>query len=98
MTSYLQNSPVLQAAQVSTPLLGWVGEEDRHVNALQSMEFYLALRRLKKEHTMLVYPNETHEIRTKKNKIDLSMRVMQWFDFYLKNGKKMDWMQSDFNR
>lgn len=98
MPAYLQNSPVLQAADVTTPLLGWVGEEDRHVNAMQTMEFYLALRRLNKEHTMLVYPNETHEIRKKENKIDLSVRIMQWFDFYLKNGRKMDWMQSDFNR
>lgn len=98
MPSYLQNSPVLLAAGVTTPLLGWVGEEDRHVNAMQTMEFYLALRRLNKEHTLLVYPKEAHEIRGRENKIDLSRRIMQWFDFYLKDGRKMDWMQSDFNR
>lgn len=94
MDSYLKNSPVLLAANVKTPLLGWVGEEDRHIHSLQSMEFYLALRRLNKEHTLLVYPGEEHTVDQKENAIDLNVRIMQWFDYYLKNGKKQDWMKS----
>lgn len=84
MDSYLKNSPVLLAANVKTPLLGWVGEEDRHIHSLQSMEFYLALRRLNKEHTLLVYPGEEHTVDQKENAIDLNVRIMQWFDYYLK--------------
>jgi dipeptidyl aminopeptidase/acylaminoacyl peptidase len=98
MPAYLQNSPVLQAANIKTPVLGWVGENDRHIHALQSMEFYLALRRLNKEHTLLVYPNEGHELYMKENQIDLNVRIMQWFDYYLKNGVRADWMTSNFNR
>lgn len=98
MSSYLNNSPVLLASNVKTPLLAWTGKEDRHVNALQSMEFYLALRRLGKEHTLLVYPNEEHQISSKENAADLSLRIMKWFDHYLKNGPKEDWMKSNYKR
>lgn len=98
MPSYLKNSPVLLAPKVSTPLLGWVGENDRHIHSLQSMEFYLALRRLNKDHTLLVYPNEGHELASKKNAEDLNLRIVQWFDHYLKNDKRQAWMNADFNR
>ncbi|WP_307293217.1 prolyl oligopeptidase family serine peptidase [Flavobacterium sp. SORGH_AS_0622] len=98
MSAYLHNSPVLMAEKITTPLLGWTGEEDKTVFSMQSMEFYLAMRRLNKEHTLLVYPQEGHELYGKENQIDLNVRIMQWFDYYLKNGRKQEWMQSDFNR
>jgi dipeptidyl aminopeptidase/acylaminoacyl peptidase len=96
MGSYLKNSPVLQAANVKTPLLGWVGEKDRHIHYLQSMEFYMALRRLNKPHTLLVYPDEGHSLWKRENQNDLSLRIEQWFDYYLKNDKPQNWMTSDF--
>lgn len=98
MQSYLKNSPVLLAQNVRTPLLGWTGEDDTHINALQSKEFYLALRRLNKEHTLLIYPQEGHEMATKKNAEDLNIRILQWFNHYLKNEQRKDWMNSDFSR
>lgn len=98
MNAYLKNSPVLLAADIKTPLLGWAGEDDKHVHSFQTIEFYLALRRLNKEHTLLMYPEEQHELIKKKNQIDLSTRIMKWFDYYLKNGVKEPWMSSDFNR
>ena len=93
---YLKSSPVLQASNVTTPLLGWTGEEDRHIHSLQSMEFYMALRRLGKTHTLLIYPGEEHNLGKRKNQKDLTERIEQWFDYYLKNGKKQQWMKSDF--
>lgn len=95
LPAYLKNSPVLLADKVKTPLLGWVGENDRHVNSSHSMEFYLALRRANKEHTLLVYPGEEHGLEKKENATDLSIRIMQWFDYYLKDGKKQDWMNNN---
>ncbi|MTH15899.1 prolyl oligopeptidase family serine peptidase [Flavobacterium sp. LC2016-01] len=97
MQSYLKNSPVLLASQVSTPLLGWAGEEDRHVNSRHSMEFYLALRRLGKDHTLLIYPGEEHQLERHENATDLNLRIMQWFNCYLKNEKKQDWFSSPYN-
>lgn len=96
MQSYLKNSPVLLAQNVKTPLLGWAGENDRHIHSLQSMEFYMALRRLNKEHTLLIYPDEGHELSQRQNQKDLSSRIMEWFDYYLKNGNRKDWMNADF--
>jgi len=98
MPSYLNNSPVLLAANVKTPLLGWVGEEDRHIHSLQTKEFYLAMRRLKKEHLLLVYQGEGHTIDGQRNAVDLTRRIMEWFDHYLKDADKKNWMNSDFNR
>jgi dipeptidyl aminopeptidase/acylaminoacyl peptidase len=96
MQSYLKNSPVLLAQNVKTPLLGWAGENDRHIHSLQSMEFYMALRRINKEHTLLIYPDEGHELSQRQNQKDLSSRIMEWFDYYLKNGNRQDWMNADF--
>lgn len=84
LPSYLRNSPVLQAEGVNTPLLAWVGEEDKQVYYFQSIEYYLALRRLKKEHTLLIYPGESHTIIDKKNQADLTKRIEAWFAKYLK--------------
>lgn len=98
MPAYLNNSPVLLAENIKTPLLGWAGEEDRQIHSFQSKEFYLALRRLNKEHTLLIYPNEEHQISSRKNALDLSIRIMQWFDHYLKDAPQQDWMKADYNR
>lgn len=94
--SYLKNSPVLQASNVKTPLLAWTGEQDRHIHYLQSMEFYLALRRLNKTHTLLVYPDEEHTLWKPKNQKDLTLRVEQWFNYYLKNETFHSWMKGEF--
>lgn len=89
---YLNHSPVLHAENVSTPLLSWTGKNDTHVNALQSQEFYFALRRLNKEHIMLMYPNEAHNLKGPMSQEDMTLKVQQWFDHYLKNGPVTDWM------
>lgn len=97
MKSYLNNSPILLASNVNSPLLSWAGAEDRHVNTQNSMEFYLALRRLNKEHILLVYPEEEHTLEKKKNAQDLNKRIMEWFDYYLKGEKKKEWFSTFYN-
>lgn len=92
MNAYLNNSPVLLAQKVSTPVLGWVGKEDRHVNAWQGHEFYFALRRLRKDGVFLQYNDEGHNLNSNKSQEDLTLRIQQWFDRYLENGPIKDWM------
>lgn len=92
--SYLKNSPVLYAANVSTPFLSWTGEADYHVNYLQSFEFHLALRRLQKKAIMLVYPEEGHSIVQPLHQKDLTARMEAWFAFYLKDDPKCSWMEA----
>lgn len=91
---YLRNSPIYHADKVETPLLSWAGEQDSQVHYYQSMEFHLALRRLGKRNTMLIYPEENHVFMQEKNQQDLTQRIEQWFDYYLKDLKN----QSGFKK
>ncbi|RIV73098.1 prolyl oligopeptidase family serine peptidase [Flagellimonas aequoris] len=89
---FIENSPVYQAHSINTPLLGWVGKDDRNVHWTQSVELYLALRRLKKDHVLLVYPGEKHAIRNMEKRKDLSGRINAWIGHYLKDQPKKEWM------
>ncbi|PWA09895.1 S9 family peptidase [Flavobacterium laiguense] len=89
---YASNSPVANAAHIKTPLLLWEGKEDRHVDWHQSVELYLALRRLGKKHVMLLYPDEKHVLLKPNNQIDLGRRVQEWFDYYLKKEAPALWI------
>lgn len=89
---YRRNSPIEHVQNCTTPLLSWTGDSDTNVESTQSMEFYLALRRLGKQHIMLVYPKEGHSLVDTKNQKDLSTRVQQWFDYHLKDEKPADWI------
>lgn len=90
---YLKNSPVIQAKKVKTPILIWTGEKDNQVNYNQSLAYYLALRRMKKDLILLVYPEETHVISQPYFQKDLTNRIQEWFDYYLKNNEPKDWIK-----
>jgi dipeptidyl aminopeptidase/acylaminoacyl peptidase len=81
---YLRNSPIMNAENVTTPLLLWTGKNDRIVPWNQSITYYLALRRLGVKNSMLVYPYEDHSLENPDNQTDLSKRMMAWFDDLLK--------------
>lgn len=89
---YIDNSPVLQAHKVNTPLLSWAGENDNVISPYQSIEFYLAFKRLGKKNVFLYYPSESHSLFNPDNQIDLSLRIEQWFAHYLKGESVKDWM------
>ncbi|AYN03592.1 prolyl oligopeptidase family serine peptidase [Flavobacterium sp. 140616W15] len=94
---YQVNSAVYNAEKVKTPLLLWAGREDRQVDMRQSMEYYLALRRLGKKAIMLLYPEEDHVLFKNENQKDLSRRIMQWFDFNLKDDTTVEWIKEGLN-
>lgn len=81
------------AAKVNTPLLLWAGKEDYQVNWNQSVTWYLALKRLNKEVVLLLYPNTRHVILDDVTKMDVATKTMAWFDFYLKDSCKPNWLQ-----
>ena len=81
---YLKNSPILFADKVNTPLLTWVGKKEDNLPYEQSIFFYNALRRAGKKNVLLLYPNDNHIIVNKQNQMDLSKRISNWFDYYLK--------------
>ncbi|MNR09608.1 x-prolyl-dipeptidyl aminopeptidase [compost metagenome] len=89
---YQNNSPIANVEKIKTPLLLWAGKEDKQVDRRQSMEFYLALRRLGKKNIMLLYPEEGHVVSKKANQIDLTNRIQQWFAYYLKEDHSAQWI------
>lgn len=83
---YLRNSPILHAGNIVTPTLFWAGKKDRVIDMRQSMEMYLALRRLGIETKLLLYPEEQHTIENAENQVHLTKRIQEWFARFLKNG------------
>ena len=81
---YDRNSPLQYVKNINTPLLLWSGAKDVQVNWNQNIELFLALRRLKKTATFMVYPDEDHSIWDPTNAQHLNHGILKWFDHYLK--------------
>ena len=90
---YIENSPVFAADKVETPLLMIHNDADDAVPWTQGIEFFLALRRNGKEAYLFNYNGEPHNLRKRANQKDYTMRLKQYFDFYLKGAPKPDWME-----
>ncbi|QCR22779.1 S9 family peptidase [Pontibacter sp. SGAir0037] len=90
---FIENSPLFFADRVETPLLIMHNDQDGAVPWYQGIEYFMALRRLKKPVWMLVYNGEDHNLVQRKNRKDLSVRITQYFDYYLKGKPAPKWMQ-----
>ncbi len=91
---YIENSPLFSTPYCTTPLLMMNNDADGAVPWYQGIEFFTALRRLGKPAWMLVYNNEAHNLMERKNRKDLSVRMMQFFDHYLKDAPMPVWMKT----
>ncbi|MFO7938276.1 MAG: prolyl oligopeptidase family serine peptidase [Bacteroidales bacterium] len=90
---YIENSPVFYAPKVQTPLLMRHNDGDGAVPWYQGIEYFVALRRLNKPVWMLNYNDAPHNERDKSpNTKDLSIRMMQFFNHYLKDAPAPRWM------
>jgi dipeptidyl aminopeptidase/acylaminoacyl peptidase len=96
--AYYRNSPLLNASKINTPLLTWAGKDDGNVQPRQAETFYAALRRLNKEHVMLVYDTDGHIFHDSKNQEDLLRKMNDWFGHYLKGEPKKPWMKADIEQ
>jgi len=68
-------------------------DADDAVPWYQGIEYFLALRRLGKQVYMFSYNGEPHGLRRRANQKDYSVRLQQFFDYYLKGDAKPDWME-----
>jgi len=89
--SYAQNSPIYHIKKVNTPLLLLHNDKDGAVDYTQGIEYYNGLRRLNKPVVMLTYNGENHGLVKEENKKDYAVRMMEYFDHFLKNKKSPDW-------
>ena len=91
---YIENSPVFHAPNVTTPVLIMHNDSDGAVPWYQGIEFFMSLRRLGKPAWLLEYNNEQHNLSERRNSKDLSIRLQQFFDYYLKGEPLPVWMES----
>ena len=90
---YIAASPVFHADRVHTPLLIMHNDQDGAVPWYQGIEMFMALRRLQKPVWMLQYNGEAHNIKARKNRKDITKRLQQFFDHYLKGDPMPRWMK-----
>ena len=91
---YIANSPVFHANRVETPLLIMHNDADGAVPWYQGIEMFMALRRLQKPVWMLQYNGEAHNLKERRNRKDITVRLQQFFDHYLKGDPMPEWMKS----
>lgn len=90
---YIANSPLFRADKVHTPLLIMHNDEDGAVPWYQGIELFMALRRLQKPVWLMQYNGEAHNIKARKNRKDITRRLQQFFDHYLKGDPMPRWMR-----
>jgi dipeptidyl aminopeptidase/acylaminoacyl peptidase len=90
---YLENSPLFTADKINTPLLTMHNDADGAVPWYQGIEMYMAMRRLNKPVWMLNYNGEGHGLTKRENRLDLQIRMKQFFDHYLKGAPIPPWMK-----
>ena len=89
---YILNSPLFFAPRVNTPLLMMHNDKDGAVPWYQGIEYFNALRRLRKPVWMLVYNGAPHNLKRRADEKDLTRRMQQFFDHYLKGAPEPVWM------
>ena len=92
--AYHRNSPLYHVKNVQTPLLLLHNDKDGAVDFTQGVEYYNALRRLKKPVVMLQYKGENHGLVKLENRKDYAVRMMEFFDHYLKGAPAPDWWEN----
>jgi len=79
--NYKRLSPALNAGRVHTPLLREYGSDV----GVQSLEFYMALRRLGKPVEQVIYPGAPHVLQSPSQRMASMERNLDWFRFWLQN-------------
>ncbi len=90
--AYIRNSPVYHAKNVTTPLLILHNDKDGAVDHTQGIEYYNTLRRLGKTVVMLEYKGENHGLRKPEAMKDYTVRMKEFFDYYLKDKPAPKWL------
>ncbi len=92
---YISESAVFNAQGMNTPLLLFHGTADNVVLWEHSFGFYSILRYLKKPVVFLSYEGEGHGLRQKGNRLDIQLRLKEYFDHYLKGKEAGAWITEE---
>lgn len=78
---------------MTTPLLMMHNDADGAVPWYQGIEFFSALRRLGKKVWLIQYNGEDHGLTERRNRKDWSIRLAQFFGYYLKGEPPARWIR-----
>lgn len=86
----LEVSPIYHVDKANTPLLIMHGAEDTRVAPSQSYELYRSMKVRKPDVPvrLVLYPGEGHGNGKAAARYDYNLRMMEWFDTYLKTGDR----------
>ncbi len=86
----LERSPIYWAHQSQTALLIFGGAADTRVHPSQSLELYRRFKMNGKTVRLVQYPGEGHGNARQPGQIDVLYRVLDWYDWYLKENHPVD--------
>lgn len=89
---YVENSPLYGVPKIETPLLIMHNDNDGAVPWYQGIELFVAMKRLDRPVWMLNYNGDEHNLMKPANRMDLSIRMRQFFDHYLLDKEAPDWL------
>lgn len=89
---YVENSPIFHLPKVTTPVLIMHNDNDGAVPWYQGIEMFVGLKRLGKPVWMLNYNGDGHNLMENANRVDLSIRMRQFFDYYLLGAPAPLWL------
>lgn len=89
---YTENSPLFHLPKVNTPLLIMHNDQDDAVPWYQGIELFTAMVRLNKKAWLLNYNGDKHNLMQDANRRDLSIRMRQFFDYYLMDKPAPRWL------
>ena len=91
---YMMNNPILYAKNINAPILLWTGTGDTNVDFEHTRSLYLALRKYGKNVISLFYKNDQHSLLQEVNQRDLTLKTLDWWNFYLKDVKGIEWINT----
>jgi len=89
---YIENSPLFGIPNITTPLLIMHNDGDGAVPWYQGIEMFNGMKRLDKPVWMLNYNGDKHNLMRNANRVDLSIRMRQFFDYYLQGKPAPKWL------
>ena len=89
---YYENSPLFHIPKIKTPLLIMSNDNDGAVPWYQGIEMFTGMKRLGKPCWMLNYNGDKHNLMKEANRMDLSIRMRQFFDYYLQDAPAPEWL------
>ena len=90
--AYWNQSPIKYIKNAKTPTMIHVVEGDPRVPSPQSIELYMALKKLGVPTELYLYPGQSHGIPDPRNQLVKSVAEMAWMDYYVRGkGSKFSW-------